>query len=269
MIFAHLRSRRLVPLLAADALTGATRARALAHLETCGRCKVEHDELRAFLGRLEEDPLRAAVRAAELPIALPVLLARVEQGIDLALAGPRPRPVRPMGLGLAAIATALAVAIAVPMILERTKKREPEAAALTPEGLASPLTPEVSASALDRLERNVAREQAARYLNEAQDVLATVAASPRDCERGERRVDLEAESRRSRQLLARRALLLDVDERAVAGAQPVLDDVEQILREVASMEACARFRDVERLQGEIERRQLLMKVRLMQRELLG
>ena len=32
---------------------------------------------------------------------------------------------------------------------------------------------------------------------------------------------------------------------------------------------CARFRDVERLQGEIERRQLLMKVRLMQRELLG
>jgi hypothetical protein len=55
----------------------------------------------------------------------------------------------------------------------------------------------------------------------------------------------------------------------VAGAQPVLDNVEQILREVASMEACARFRDVERLQAEIEPRQLLMKVRLMQRELLG
>jgi hypothetical protein len=35
------------------------------------------------------------------------------------------------------------------------------------------------------------------------------------------------------------------------------------------MEACVRFRDVERLQGEIERRQLLMKVRLMQRELVG
>jgi hypothetical protein len=42
-----------------------------------------------------------------------------------------------------------------------------------------------------------------------------------------------------------------------------------MLREVASMEGCARFRDVERLQGEISRRHLLMKMRLMQRELLG
>jgi hypothetical protein len=96
-----------------------------------------------------------------------------------------------------------------------------------------------------------------------------VASSPRDCDETERRVDVEAESRRSRELLQRRALLLDAHEGAVAGAQPVLDDVEQILREVASMEACVRFRDMERLQGEIERRQLLMKVRLMQRELLG
>jgi hypothetical protein len=115
----------------------------------------------------------------------------------------------------------------------------------------------------------VAREQAARYLSEAQDVLATVAASPRDCDRSERRVDVEAESRRSRELLARRAFLLDADGAAVASAQPVLDDVEDMLREVASLEACVRVREVERLQAEIEKRKLLMKVRLMQRELLG
>jgi len=260
VIFAHLRIRRLVPLLAADALSGPARARALGHLLTCGRCRTQHAEIRTLLDRLDDDPLRDAIRKAELPVASSVLRARVDQLIDRTLASPRPRPARPWGFGLAALATALALAVAVPVILERTKK---------PQGETVALTPELSAAALGRLERNVAREQAARYLNEAQDVLATVAASPRDCERGERRVDLEAESRRSRELLARRALLLDADQGAVAGAQPVLDDVEQILREVASMEACARFRDVERLQAEIERRQLLMKVRLMQRELLG
>jgi hypothetical protein len=259
-MLAHLFLRRLVPLLAADALDGAERARVQAHVSACGRCRAEHDETSALLRRLAEDPLRAEVRRAESPLPLPVLLARVHEGIDRALAGPRPAAARPWrSARLAALAAALAVAIAIPAVLRRLASRAPERAEIAL----------VSAEALTRLERTVAREQTARYLNEAQDVLATVASSPRDCERAERRVDVEAESRRSRELLARRALLLDVHEGAVAGAQPVLDDVEQILREVASMEACARFRDVERLQGEIERRQLLMKVRLMQRELLG
>jgi hypothetical protein len=261
MMFDHLRLRRLVPLLAVDALAGPERSRVLAHLEACGRCRAEHDATRALLHRLGEDPLRAALRHAELGVPLPVLLQRVDAGIDRALAGPRAAAAGPWRIGrMAAVAAALAAAIAIPSILQRTMGRDPERADVAPE---------VSAEALTRLERNVAREQTARYLNEAQDVLATVASSPRDCERAERRVDVEAESRRSRELLARRALLLDAQEGAVAGAQPVLDDVEQILREVASMEACARSRDVLRLQGEIERRQLLMKVRLIQRELLG
>ena len=261
MIFAHFRLRRRVALLAAGALTGGDLSRVLAHLTTCSRCRAEHDEAKALLDFLGADPLRAEVRRADLPVSLPVLLARVEEGIDRALAAAPPASARPRGIGRwAALAAALALALGLPALLERTQAPGPERAGATPE---------VSAAALNRLERNVAREQTARYLNEAQDVLATVASSPRDCDEAERRVDVEAESRRSRELLARRALLLDVDAAAVASAQPVLDDVEQILREVASMEACVRYRDVERLQGEIERRQLLMKVRLMQRELLG
>jgi hypothetical protein len=268
MMFDHLRLRRLVPLLAADALTGKERVRVLAHATACGRCRAEYEETTALLRRLGEDSLRAEVRRAESPVPLPVLLARVEAGIDRALAHPPPRAVGHGGVGRwSMLAAALVLAVAGPAAVRRMKSREPERALPAPE--VAELAPEVSAEALTRLERNVAREQTARYLNEAQDVLATVASAPRDCLKSERRVDVEAESRRSRELLARRALLLDANEGAVAGAQPVLDDVEQILREVASMDACARFHDVERLRGEIERRQLLMKVRLMQRELLG
>jgi hypothetical protein len=244
--------------LAADALLGDDRSQLLAHLEICARCRAEHDTARAFLEFLGEDPLRHEVRRAELPVSLAVLRSRVDEDIDRALRG---TSAGTRGISRwAALAAALAMALALPSLLDRTN---------APDPAGDDPMPEVSAAALNRLERNVAREQTARYLNEAQDVLATVASSPRDCDEAERRVDVEAESRRSRELLARRALLLDAHEGAVAGAQPVLDDVEQILREVASMEACVRFREMERLQDEIERRQILMKVRLMQRELLG
>jgi hypothetical protein len=129
--------------------------------------------------------------------------------------------------------------------------------------------PIVSEEALARLERNLTREQAARYLAEAQDVLVNVAASPRDCDRSQERVDVEAESRRSRALLAKGALLASPDEQSLRSARPVLEDVEQMLREVAGLEACVRAQDLDRLRQRIERRQLLMKMQLTQRELLG
>jgi hypothetical protein len=117
-------------------------------------------------------------------------------------------------------------------------------------------------------ERVVAREQAARYLGEASDVLVTVAARPRRCRKGHDHVDIGEEAQRSRELLARRSLL-HVDEAAVASAQPVLDDVEQVLREVASLDACARRLDLQAINRQIERRHLLLKIDLMARELQG
>ena len=120
-----------------------------------------------------------------------------------------------------------------------------------PKGPAAPAVA-MSDDALRRLERTVAREQAVRYLNEAQDVLVTVAATPRACDRDKARVDVGEEARRSRELLARRALLVELDDEGVAERAPVLEDVEHVLREVASLESCARARDVERVHSEIE-----------------
>jgi hypothetical protein len=258
-VFGHGRYRRSITLLAAGALEGPERAAALAHAEACARCRTELDELRHFLGRLEADPGKAEVAGAEVPVPTSRMLAEVLRRIDAPESMPRHRPAWSWGVALPALATALAVVTLVsPSLLSRFQG---------PPAAASP-APMVSAEALDRMERNVTREQTARYLSDAQDVLATVAAEPRDCDKGEQRLDVEAESRRSRELLARRAFL-GVEEDSVASARPVLDDVEQVLREVASLEDCVRRRDVERLREEIARRQLLMKMRLMQRELLG
>ena len=49
----------------------------------------------------------------------------------------------------------------------------------------------------------------------------------------------------------------------------VIDDVELALREVADLPSCVRRRDVERLRQEVQERQLLMRIRLMTRELEG
>jgi hypothetical protein len=154
-------------------------------------------------------------------------------------------------LGLTALAAAAVVAVV----------------AFLPKPQQGTEAPVVSEDTLSRLERNVARAQAARYLGEAQDVLVSVAEAPRPCDR--ERVDLGQASERSRELLTRGALLVDPEEAAVASARPVLSDVEQALQEVAALESCVRPRDVRRLQEDISRRQLLMKIRLMRRELEG
>jgi hypothetical protein len=277
MIFEHLRLGRSVSLLAAGALEGAEAEAARRHLTTCARCRFDHDEIAALLARLGEDP----VRGAEPELPLPVLVELVNARVTRTLTSPRAI----VGWRLLALPVGAAAALAAWLVVPPLVRQFRPAVATETASVEAPV---VADEALDRLERNVAREQAVRYLAEAQDVLVNVAASPRDCEREgaatgkpdvgtpapatgvrEARVDLEAESRRSRELLARRALLVEADEAAVLSARPVLEDVEDMLREVASLEACTRERDLARLREELEKRQLLMKMRLMQRELAG
>jgi hypothetical protein len=115
----------------------------------------------------------------------------------------------------------------------------------------------------------VARDSAARYLDEAQDLLVTVSAHPADCEEEHGRIDVEQEARRSRELLERRALMVELGGDEVASAQPLLDDVEELLREVAALPACVRADSLAAIHRQMERRNVLMKIDLMTRELRG
>jgi len=266
MIFEHLRRRRSVTLLASGALRGSGAEAARRHLASCARCRAEHDEIAALFQDLAADPLRGAEPGLPLARLVDLVNTRIDRRLT------RPRAIvgwRLLSLPVAA-AAALAAAVLVPPLVERFRGPQGEAphAVAGLEGEA----PAVSDQAFARLERNVAREQAARYLSEAQDVLVNVAATPPHCRRAranEARVDLESESRRSRELLTRRALLVEGDEAAVMSAQPVLDDVSDMLRAVAELEPCSRPDELLRLQEAMEKRRLLMKMRLMERELLG
>ena len=100
-------------------------------------------------------------------------------------------------------------------------------------------------------------------------MLVTVAAAPPHCEREARPRGRGEEARRSRELLARRALLVELDGDEVAGARPVLDDVEELLREVAALDPARAPTTLEAIQRQMERGSVLMKIDLMTRELHG
>jgi pyruvate/2-oxoglutarate dehydrogenase complex dihydrolipoamide acyltransferase (E2) component len=259
VILGHLRRRRLVSLLAAGVLEGREKDDALAHVEACARCRRDLEELRALVAAMEADPVREA--EPDVPVAF--LVARVEREIEQALV-PSGRP-RWWLVALPAAAAILAVAVLVPSLVARLRPAPAAARAAIPPAEASPL---VTEDALARIERNLAREHAARYQSEAGEVLVAVAATGVDCDRTEERLDVGRAPERSRELLGRRALVQAGGE-AVASARGVLDDVELALREVADLPSCVKRTDVERLRQEVERRQLLMRIRLMTRELEG
>ncbi len=260
MILAHLQRRRLVSLLAAGVLEGREREETLAHVAECPRCREEHDALRAIVAAMEADPLREA----EPGVPLAFLVARVEREVEQALV-PRGRP-RWWLVAVPAAAAVLAVALLVPSIVVRLRPAPQAAQAEIPPAEASPLLTE---DTLARIERNLAREHAARYLNEAGEVLVAVAATGVDCERADESLDVGSAPERSRELLERRTMVVRGGGEAVASARGVLDDVELALREVADLPSCVRRRDVERVRREVEERQLLMRIRLMTRELEG
>lgn len=122
---------------------------------------------------------------------------------------------------------------------------------------------------LRRIERTLARERAARYLSDAQDVLVTVAATLPHCRRRDAHVAVGTEAQRSRALLVRRAALGDLEAGHLAPAEAVLMDVERALREVADLGDCVRPEDVARVQRQLDEQRLLMRIALVERELRG
>jgi hypothetical protein len=247
---AHWRTRRRLGLLASDALSGAELEAARAHVAACPGCASELAQMRSALERVALDPARTAEPPLDSALLVQRTLARLERA---PAAAERPRPVRWL-VPLAAAASLALLAVVL--------RREPPPVT-TAQRVNMPQ------DALRRLERAVEREQAARYLDEAEAVLVTVAGAPHHCDKGKTTVDLAAERKRSRELLQRRALLVDLDSEQIRSAKPVLEDVEHVLRQVATLDPCAKPEDLLAIHEELRDRRLLMKIDLMTRELLG
>ena len=178
---------------------------------------------------------RPAIDAADM-------LAEVQRRIDRGTSRPEPAPAAawPWGFALPALATAFALAaLAGPPLLSRWKGETAP--------LAEIAAPTVSDEALDRLERTLTREHAARYLSEAQDVLVTVAASPRDCDRTSG--GWTSRTRRAAAASCWPAGRCWASRRTGGQRAPRAGGRGQVLREVAALEDCVRRGDLERSSG--------------------
>jgi hypothetical protein len=258
MTLRHGRWRQRTALLALGALEEDEAVGARAHVATCAACARDLEETRAALSLVSADP----VHGAEPPIPLGALVTRVQARLDETPAGRAWRPSR-RGLLAAVAGGGRGAPWGRPPPARVPGGRIRRRAAV---GRARPrIRPRpcaVSESTLDR-------ERAARYLSDAQDVLVTVASAPQRCARRRNAVEVGPEAERSRELLARRRLFVETDAPSTVVARDVLDDVEEMLREVAALDPCARPQDLEAIRGEIARRHLLMKIDLVTRELQG
>ena len=185
----------------------------------------------------------------------------------------RPAPRRAAAAGALAWAGGLAAAAAVvaAIVLSRPVRRRPRPSRRRRGGRSAEPEIAVSDEALERMERTMARERTARYLDEAQDVLVTVSGAPRALRPQDRSTSTWATRRaRSRELLARRALLVDLDGSAALAARARArrrgEDAARggVARGLRA--AAATWRPSI---ASVERERLLMKMDLMTRELRG
>jgi len=251
-MFAHLRFRRRVTLLALDALEGVEAEAVSAHVDSCPRCRQELEGVLALRDGLAADP----VASIEPALSFEALEARVQARLDEETVGRRAFP-RWQLVALPAAAALVATVVLWP--------RRPA----TPSSPMAPVIVSVPEEMVTRMERRLAREQTARYLNEAQDVLMTVTTLHRHCQHENQAVDVEDDVARSRELLLRRVLLVDSAGGEMAMAEPLLADVEELLRQVADLPSCARSRDLRAINRRMTEDRLLMKIDLMARELQG
>jgi len=252
----HGRWERRVSLMTAGALDEGERRATLDHLAACPRCAAQAESLRRVWAAAGEDSSRSAV----MPVSPDALLTRIRARLDQR--EDRGWLLRPHAAlqASAAVLTLGLVAATTLLLLGRPSRPRPTPIVTTPV--------EVPDEIMVRMERQAARDQVAHFLTEAQDVLVNVASHPHSCDRRHRRLNVRSEARRSRELLSKRAMVVQ-DTHDAPAAAGVIHDVELTLREVAMLEPCARPWELVAIQKQLEKSRLLLKIDLVTRELVG
>lgn len=131
-----------------------------------------------------------------------------------------------------------------------------------------PLTPLLESAHV--MEDRLARRGAARYLSDSRALLVNLVGATARCRRTEGRYDIALEKEKSRQLLRRKNLyegdLLALEDQRLA---TLVRQLESVLMQVAALDDCTPARPIHDLREEIERRQILLRIDLVTRELRG
>jgi hypothetical protein len=233
-----------------------------AHLGSCRRCRSEVDSLRALFGEAESFreetravlasvdwetlPSRIAARLPERPA--PLAKTAAQPRLRAQLWSPRLRPAL-AGLLVGLLLGGLGMFFA----LRRPSARRPAAEFFA------------SGEFLDRVELEMARRQTLDYLDKSQylflDVLERSGGS------GPAGPDTLA-SQEARELISRKKYLNpQLDKFGMAKAKDLCDQIEILVFELSQLSPRVSAAEVDRIRAMVRDRQLLMKIRLVKKEL--
>jgi len=118
---------------------------------------------------------------------------------------------------------------------------------------------------LDRVEQAMARRDTLDYLDKSQYLLLDfIQASPEELRSGQSALN----SNRARDLLARKKYLnSQLDMQRMAKAKAICDQIEMLFLELAQVGGELPEAELRRIQGFIEDRQILLKIKLLTEEL--
>jgi hypothetical protein len=223
------------------------------HVQACQGCALEWGMVRRVLDAIEPGTVFPQENGVDWD-----RFAR--RTVERALAAERARPAArwflPTALRLALVAAILAAGV---VALSVRMRQEP------------PQAPPV-ASLLESahvIERRLAQQGAVLYLNDSRLLLMNIGAAV-PCIKSNGRYDITLEKEKSRQLLRRKNLyegdLGGLQDRRLA---TLVGQLESVLMQVAALDDCASARQIHDLREEIERRQILLRIDLLTRQMAG
>lgn len=247
--------RPLLEWLAADELEGALRQRAEAHLDECPDCRRELAAWRSLLGAaaLPDADVEAEIRAVDWNALAEGIAARAERGGRPApgAAGRRFFALRPL-----AAAAAVVVIAGLAALVWFQPRRGPLPAAAGDD----------RAAAVAHLQSGLAREEVLSYLRQSQLVFTDLL---KDCPSEEMApMELRLYSRKAKELLLRKKYV----EQSLPPVEwlkvrQVSERIDWLNYEILQLEERRLCSQIHRLQRLLEDENLLLKIRLLERDL--
>ncbi|OLD64486.1 MAG: hypothetical protein AUI47_05790 [Acidobacteria bacterium 13_1_40CM_2_68_5] len=243
-----------LPLRYYAALSAGEEATLARHLSSCAGCAREWEALRRVLDAAGPSNVFPRESEVDWEVFARAVVARARAAAW--------RGAITLWAGLAAAALVIATLWTLSPTLRR---RDAGGGSPTPPVR---LTAESARASAREIEDRLARRSAARYLSDSRALLMSLVQVPTRCRKPGGQLDMSLEAERSRQLLRRKNLYEgDLDSLRDQRLAALLRQLEPVLMQMASLQDCAPADQIRELRDQIERRQFLLHIDLVTRDL--